>query len=70
MADREEANRFLGMPRGGVSNSPGNEHQRLLGFAVGTLQPHNPNWLDYLRHPARRYRRWVQHRRLGPYAPD
>ena len=41
-----------------------------MGFPVGSFGPVDTDWLQPLAHPIRGYRRWLRHRRLGPYATD
>jgi hypothetical protein len=48
----------------------GEEQQRVLGFPVDSFGQVDRDWLDGFAHPLRRYRRWVQRRRLGIYAPE
>src|SRR5450432_1080996 len=46
------------------------EQQRVLGVPVDWYGSVNRDGLRWLTHPVHQYKRWVQHRRLGPYAPD
>jgi hypothetical protein len=66
----EEPNRFLGVPQRPEYLSQGNEEQHFLGVPVSSLGAPNPHWLDYLKHPVARFKRWLRRRKLGPYAPD
>lgn len=69
--DEYEPNRVLGIPiRTDPHARQGEEPQRVMGFPVGSFGPVDRDWLGSLAHPIRAYRRWVQRRRLGPYAAD
>ena len=67
--DENEPNRVLGVPRRSEYLKQGNEEQHFLGIPVSSLGPRNPLWLDYLKHPIARFKRWLARRKLGPYAP-
>ena len=69
--DREERNRFLGIPIG--TDQPGRqgeEQQHVMGFPVDAFEGANLDGLRSLAHPIRGYKRWARRRRLGPYATD
>ena len=69
--DREERNRFLGIPIGtGPYDMQGEEQQRVMGFPADALDGLNLNGLRSLAHPIRGYKRWARRRRLGPYVTD
>ncbi len=69
--DREERNRFLGIPIGtGPNDRQGEEQQHVMGFPADALDGLNLNGLRSLAHPIRGYKRWARRRRLGPYATD
>jgi hypothetical protein len=69
--DREEPNRVLGMPRQKGPHAPqGEEQQRVLGAPADWFGPVDRDWIRSLAHPIRSYKRWLRHRRLGPYAVD
>jgi hypothetical protein len=69
--DREERNRVFGMPLGADPHArQGVEQQRVLGVPLDWYRTVNREPLQWLLHPVHQYKRWVQHRRLGPYAPD
>jgi hypothetical protein len=69
----EEPQRVLGIPIDdlGPHSRQGYEPQRVMGFPVDSLGPGpaGREWLLSLVHPMRTYKRWVQRRRLGPFAP-
>jgi hypothetical protein len=71
-ADREEPNRVLGIPHGGIALGArqGEEQQRVLGVPVDWYGQVDWDWLRSLRHPIKACKRWTLRRRLGPYAPD
>ncbi len=69
--DREERNRFLGIPIGtGPYDRQDEEKQRVMGFPADALDGLNLDGLRSLAHPIRGYKRWARRRRLGPYATD
>jgi hypothetical protein len=68
--NREERNRFLGMPRADPHARQDEEPQRVLGVPVDWYGPVDRDLLRSLAHPIKGYRRWARHRRLGPYAHD
>jgi hypothetical protein len=69
--DREEKNRFLGIPIGtGPHDRQGEERQHVMGFPADALDGLNLNGLRSLAHPIRGYKRWARRRRLGPYATE
>jgi len=69
--DRYEPNRVLGIPWTRDPNTRQDEEpQRVMGFPVDPFGSVDTDWLQSLAHPIRGYRRWLRHRRLGPYATD
>jgi hypothetical protein len=73
-SQNEEPQRVLGIPIRDVGHRArgGEERQRVLGFPVDSFGP-GPAQREQLRalaHPIRTYKRWLRHRRLGPYATD
>ena len=70
-SDRDEPNRVFGMPRqAGPHARQDEEEQRVLGVPASWIGPVDRDWLRSLAHPVRSYKRWLRHRRLGPYALD
>ena len=70
-SDREEPNRVLGMPRQtGTHARYDEEERRVLGVPADWFGPVDRDWFRSLAHPVRSYKRWLRHRRLGPYALD
>jgi hypothetical protein len=41
-----------------------------MGFTVDGSGGIDTDWIRSLAHPIRGYRRWLRHRRFGPYAID
>lgn len=41
-----------------------------LGLPLDSYGPVDFDRLQRLAHPIKAYKRWMQHRRLGPYAPE
>jgi hypothetical protein len=68
--NREERNRFLGMPRADPHARQGEEPRHFLGVPVDWYGPVDRDVFRSLAHPVKRYKRWMLRRRLGPYAPD
>ena len=70
----EEPRRVMGIPvrDHGAQARRGEEPRRVMGFPVDPFgpEPADLEWLRSLAHPIRMYKRWVRHRRLGPYATD
>ena len=70
-SDREEPNRVFGMPLlTGPHARQDEEQPRVLGVPAGWFGPVDRDWFWSLAHPVRGYKRWLRHRRLGPYAVD
>jgi hypothetical protein len=70
-SEHEERNRVFGMPRGADPHAKQDEEQQhVLGVPVSWFGPVDRQLLRSLTHPIRGYKRWVHHRRMGPYAPD
>lgn len=63
-----EPKRVLGFP---VGQDPyrrdHREAQRLLGVPTDWIGPVDVQWFHSLIHPIRSWKRWIRHRRLGPY---
>jgi hypothetical protein len=69
--DQEEQNRILGVPLRADSAARGTEEpQRVLGIPMDSFGLVDVDRLRGLAHPIKRYKRWVQHRRFGPYVPE
>jgi hypothetical protein len=70
-SDRDEPKRVFGMPRQTDRQARyDEEEQRVLGVPADWFGPVDRDWLRSLAHPVRSYKRWLRHRRLGPYALD
>lgn len=66
-SDRQEPDRFLGMPlRAGGHARQGEEQQHVLGFPVDWFGSVDGDSLRSLAHPIREYKRWARRRRLDP----
>ena len=69
--DDYEPNRVMGIPLARDRQArQGEEPQRVMGFPVDGSSGVDLDWVRSLAHPIRAYKRWLQRRRLGPYAPD
>jgi hypothetical protein len=69
--DQEEPNRILGVPRREYPAARRTEEpQRVLGIPMDSYGLVDVDRMRSLAHPIKRYKRWVQHRRCGPYAPE
>ena len=69
--DEYEPNRVLGFPLGRDRHARQDiESQRVLGFSPDWSGSIDTDWIRSLAHPIRGYRRWLRHRRFGPYAID
>jgi hypothetical protein len=69
--DQEERNRVLGVPRRADPAARRTEEpQRVLGIPMDSYGLVDVDRMRSLAHPIKRYKRWVQHRRFGPYAPE
>jgi hypothetical protein len=69
--DQEERNRVLGVPRRADPWARRTEEpQRVLGIPMGSSGFVDVAKMRSLAHPIKRYKRWVQHRRGGPYRPE
>jgi hypothetical protein len=67
----EERNRVFGVPLGTNPHAgQGEEQHHILGIPDDWFGPVDYDWLRALIHPIRGYKRWIQHRQMGPYAPD
>jgi hypothetical protein len=70
-SDQQEPNRILGLPRRPYPGAGRTEEpQRVLGLPLDSYGLVDFDRLQRLAHPIKAYKRWMQHRRLGPYAPD
>jgi hypothetical protein len=69
--DEYEPNRVLGFPLGRDPRArQDRESQRVMGFSDDSFSGIDTDWFRSLAHPIRGYRRWLRHRRFGPYAID
>ena len=68
--DREEPQRVMGIPLGGVSRDPdAEEPQRVLGFPVDWFKPARRDLHGFIERYVPGYRRWAQRRRRSPNGP-
>jgi hypothetical protein len=66
----EEPQRVMGQPIWDVGpHSRPDEPQRVMGYPIDSVgpTPADVEWFKSWLHPIRMCKRWVRHRRLGPY---